>query len=74
MQFVKMIDIAQPEEEGKGCLHSRQGRKSDTCNTERDMTFRKVDLFFLKQERWVMPLHSQGSPGNPQTSLLSWLS
>lgn len=46
MQFVKMIDTAQPEGQGKGCLHSRLGRKSDTYNTERDMQFQKVDLFF----------------------------
>lgn len=46
MQFVKMIDSPQPEGQGKGCLHSRLGRKSDTHNAERNMQFREVDLFF----------------------------
>lgn len=48
-QFVKMIDTPQPEGQGKGCLHSRAGGKSDAHNTERDMQFQKV-YFFLKQE------------------------
>lgn len=29
MQFVKMIDTFQPEVQGRGCLHSRWGRKND---------------------------------------------
>lgn len=46
-----MIDTAQPEGRGKGCLYSRRGRKSDTYNTERGVRFMKVDLSFFLNKR-----------------------
>ena len=49
LQSVKMIDTAQPEGPGSGCLHSRQGRMSDICDTERAGSLRKWAYFFLNK-------------------------
>lgn len=46
-----MIDTAQPEGRGKGCLYGRRGRKRDTYNTERGVRFTKVDLSFFLNKR-----------------------
>lgn len=66
MQFVKMIDAARPEGQGERCLHSRQGRKSDTYNTERGRAIYRRG-FILSSTRGMANATSQ--PGRYRSVL-----